>query len=194
MSFDDSDERMIDLFLRFDVQKFVNDLTLLLLLLNSGREKPLEPLSAYTGFSFESLEDLKKEGYIAGSGKTVTLTQKGVSRAIELEAEFLNAMEGRYRKEGGEEEIKARDSVAFYCDICKTYVKPPLWYEPFRKYIEGQVSREYVVEHLKRYHMKHWHTDENEIYRKRFLYNLGRGMEMREAAEEAREYAKRMVV
>ncbi len=194
MSFDDSDERMIGLFLRFNVNKLANDLTLLLLLLNSGREKPLEPLSSYTELSYEALNSLKKEGYIVGSRKTVTLTQEGLNRAIRLEAEFLNAMEGRYKKEGSKEEIKARDSVSFYCDICKADVKPPLWYEPYRGYLDGKVTREYAIEHLKRYHMKHWHTDENEISRRRFLYNMNRGMGIMEAGKEAREYAKRMVV
>lgn len=194
MSFDDSDERMIDLFLKFNVEKLVNDLTLLLLLLNAGRQKPLEPMSAYTGFSLEALDSLKKEGYIFGSRREVTLTQKGLDRGIELEAEFLNALEGRYKKEGSEEEIRARESVSFYCDICKNYVKPPLWFEPYKRYLDGKVTREYAIEHLKRYHIKHWHTDEQEISRRRFLYNMNRGMEMMEAGKEAWEYAKRMVI
>ncbi|MDG6928298.1 MAG: hypothetical protein JRN26_02460 [Nitrososphaerota archaeon] len=193
MSFDDSDEREIDLALRYDMDKFEEDLTLMLVFSNSGRMKPLETRYAEVQFNSEALKRLEDEGYIVKSRREVLLTDAGVKRALRMEAEFLGAMESRYRKKGGDEIIRARESVAFHCEICDEDVKPPLWYEPFTRYLDGQVTREYVIEHMKRYHFRHWHTDDTELYRKRVDYNIGRGMSILDAAEEAREYVKKMV-
>lgn len=90
---------------------------------------------------------------------------------------------------------RARDELEFFCDTCQSSIRAPSGYPPFEEYCQGRsgISRERLIELLRRYHVRHWHTNIEEVSRKRFVQNVRKGMEFMEAATEAKEYAQKMV-
>ncbi len=76
------------------IQKTIEELTLLLIILTSWREKILDEniTQSWKGYDFRILDELKEKGYIFGSkgSKLVTLTDDGIKRADELAKKYLN--------------------------------------------------------------------------------------------------------
>jgi hypothetical protein len=184
----------------FDLLRVMEDLTLLLIHLSSWKENASADLGAvmsWKGYDFRVLDRLTEKGYISGSrgAKSVILTDEGVREAERLENLFLRAMGGTYKQDEKVSMVrsKARDEVEFFCEICQSAVRAPSGYEPFERYCEGKMPQERVMELLRRYHVKHWHTNALKTYRDRFAYNVRKGMEFMDAANEARGYARKMV-
>jgi len=185
---------------QFDLQRVIEDLTMLLIYLTSWKEDASADLGAvmsWKGYDFAALDRLRKKGYIVGSrgAKSVTLTDEGIREAERLENLFLQAMGGPYKQDEEKSlaRSRARQELEFFCEICRSVVRPPSGYEPFERYCEGKVSRERVGELLRRYHARHWHTDAMKMSKDRFAYNVKRGMDFMDAANEAKEYARKMV-
>lgn len=184
------------------MEKAIEDLTLLLIHLTSwrggGDPESFDLPESWKGYDFHMLDALEEGGYIVSgsrrSSKTVTLTEDGLREARRLEESFLYSAGGKYRRHDAEARMKARRDVEFFCERCQCLVgTPSVYYEPFESYREGKMPREKIVELLRRYHLKHWHTDATKVYRRRVTYNVQRGMELTDAAKEAREFAQRMV-
>lgn len=96
------------------------------------------------------------------------------------------SMAGKVRK-------KARDEVEFFCETCQSIIRAPSGYPPFEWYCERKISRERTVKLLRRHHIRHQHTNFEEVYRRRFIQNVRSEMEFDEAVTEATAYAQRMV-
>jgi hypothetical protein len=185
---------------RFDTQTLVEDLTLLLVYVTSWRTDgpaSLGALCSWKGYDFGILDALADKGYIVSGSrrsKSVALTQDGIREASKIEASLLDACGERYKRRDAEARLKARRDTEFFCEICQHPVTAPYWYyEPFEQFCQGKITRERIVELLRRYHRRHWHTDAEKISRDRFFHDLSKGMDFDEAAKEAREFAQRMV-
>ena len=88
---------------------------------------------------------------------------------------------------------KARDEVEFFCETCQTAIRAPNGYPPFEWYCQGKIPQERALNLLSRHHLRHWHTNFDEVYKRRVLRNLRAGMEFDEANIEAKAYAERMI-
>jgi uncharacterized protein DUF6429 len=184
----------------FDLPRMMEDLTLLLIHLSSWREKGSADLGAvmsWKGYDFGVLDRLAQKGYISDSkrAKSLYLTDRGTKEAERLQDDYLRAMGEAYRQDtvASSATSKARDEVEFFCEVCRAHVNVPSGYEPFARYVEGKMSLAHITELLRRYHVRHWHTDAVKMSRDRFAYNLRNGMDFEDAANEAREYARKMV-
>jgi hypothetical protein len=87
---------------------------------------------------------------------------------------------------------KARDEIEFFCETCQTTIRAPNGYPPFEWYCQGKIPKERALKLLRRHHVRHWHTNFDEVYKRRALRNLRAGMEWEEAEIEAKAYAERM--
>jgi len=185
---------------RFDIEALVEDLTLLLVYVTSWRTDGPESLGAlcsWKGYDFEVLEALADKGYVVSGSrrsKSVTLTREGVREASKMEDFLLDACGERYKRRDAEARLKARRETEFFCEICQHPVTAPYWYyEPFEQFCLGKITREKIIDLLRRYQRWHWHTDAEKISRGRFLRNLSMGMGFDDAAKDAKEFAQRMV-
>ena len=182
------------------MRRVMDDLTLLLIHLSSWRESASADLGAvrsWKGYDFGVLDRLTEKGYIYGSrgAKSVTFTDKGVTEAERLKETFFRAMGEAYGQDvaGRSAGSRARTEIEFFCEICQSLVEVPSGYEPFERYCEGKTTRERVMKLLRRYHVRHWHTDAPKLFRDRFAYNVRKGMEFEQAAVEAKDYTRKMV-
>ena len=106
--------------------------------------------------------------------------------AAELQANDAHRTVAEARK-------KARDEVEFFCETCQIAIRAPNDYPPFEWYCQGKISQERALKLLQRHHVKHWHTNFDEVYKRRALHNLRAGMEFDQANTEANAYAERMI-
>lgn len=90
---------------------------------------------------------------------------------------------------------RARDEVEFFCETCQSSIRAPFGYPPFEEYCQGRsrISRERLIALLRRFHARHWHTNIQEVSKRRFMQNVRKGMAFMDAATEAKEYARKMV-
>jgi hypothetical protein len=88
---------------------------------------------------------------------------------------------------------KARDEVEFFCKTCQTAIRAPNGYPPFEWYCQGKIPQERALNLLRRHHLRHWHSNFDEVYKRRALRNLRAGMEFDAANTEAKAYAERMI-
>ena len=68
----------------------IKDLTLMLLFLNSWKERGFDNLRSWKGYDFSDLNRLAEDGYISEGrrSKSVVLYEEGIERAKELCAEY----------------------------------------------------------------------------------------------------------
>jgi hypothetical protein len=99
----------------------------------------------------------------------------------------------RAKRKTGKVRSNARDEAEFFCETCQSKVRAPPNYPPFEWYCQGKISREHIVKLLRRHHIKHQHTNFEEVYKRRIIHNVRTGMELSEAAAEAQKYADQMV-
>ena len=66
------------------------DLTLILLYLNSWKERGFDSLRSWKGYDFGALNELSEEGYISEGrrSKSVVLFEEGIEKAKSLLAEY----------------------------------------------------------------------------------------------------------
>ena len=68
----------------------IKDLTLVLLYLNSWKEKDFDCFKSWKGYDFDDLNKLAEEGYISEGlrSKSVVLYEEGIEKAKSLLAEY----------------------------------------------------------------------------------------------------------
>jgi hypothetical protein len=107
----------------------------------------------------------------------------------------IEEKEKQEKRDATTSRAKARDEVEFFCETCRSTIRAPSGYPPFEQYWQGgsNITRDRLTWLLRRYHTRHWHTNIEEVSKRRFIQNIRKGMDFAEAATQARQFAEKMV-